>query len=305
MYPAQCYAFVHLCLYGEGKRYQKPFVEFIRRTAAEPATEAVFQECFDMTYQQIALLLRGYTQFTAYHYAEFRAKEGGAGLAEAPPFELREATQAEIGRIKGETYRLGGHPDLARTSLIAPYLRGEKDPRLLAALGLHERSVGRDDRARNFLEGAAAAKVERPRAYLELARLRFGDLKARAGAADGKLDSEQLRAVLDPLLVACSQPPPMGDVYELIAEAWIAAATAPTADDLQLLYRGAQRFPARLRLIYLTATLAIRHGDTKNARILVEHGFKYAPHQQARLLFQELNVILLRRGLEPSGTRQE
>ena len=62
---------------------------------------------------------------------------------------------------------------------IAPYVRGERDPRLLAALGLDEKLAGHDERARKFLEAAAAGIAVRARAWLELARLRFDDAKAK------------------------------------------------------------------------------------------------------------------------------
>ena len=39
------------------------------------------------------------------------------------------APDADVGRIKGEVLRLGGYGDAARNALIAPYVRGERDPR--------------------------------------------------------------------------------------------------------------------------------------------------------------------------------
>ena len=40
-----------------------------------------------------------------------------------------DAPDAVVGRIKGEMLRLAGHGDEARNTLIAPYVRGERDPR--------------------------------------------------------------------------------------------------------------------------------------------------------------------------------
>jgi hypothetical protein len=46
-WSAQCYAFVHMCLYGRGQRYQAGFIKFVGRIAASGTpTEEVFQECF-------------------------------------------------------------------------------------------------------------------------------------------------------------------------------------------------------------------------------------------------------------------
>lgn len=82
---------------------------------------------------------------------------------------VRDDTQAEIGRIKGEVLRLGGRMLQAREAFIVPYLRGEREPALLASLGLLENLEKRDVRALKFLEAATKAGVERPRAYCALA----------------------------------------------------------------------------------------------------------------------------------------
>jgi hypothetical protein len=100
---------------------------------------------------------------------------------------LQDAPDAVVGRIKGEALRLAGHGNEAHNALIAPYIRGERDPRLLAALGLDEKLAGNVDRARKFLEAASNAKVDRARAYLELARLRFAAAQATPKAAQGRL----------------------------------------------------------------------------------------------------------------------
>jgi len=86
----------------------------------------------------------------------FEAKKGQE-LPEPPAVVLREAADADVGRIKGEVLRLGGHGEAARNTLIAPFVRGEREPRLLAALGLDELQGGRTERARKFLEAAAQA----------------------------------------------------------------------------------------------------------------------------------------------------
>ena len=63
---------------------------------------------------------------------------------------------------------MGKRTEASHLHLIAPYLRGSRDPQLLAALGLEERAAGHDERARQFLEAAVAAKTTRARAYLDL-----------------------------------------------------------------------------------------------------------------------------------------
>ena len=37
VWAKQCYAFVHMCLYGRSGRYQKPFARFVQRASRETA----------------------------------------------------------------------------------------------------------------------------------------------------------------------------------------------------------------------------------------------------------------------------
>jgi hypothetical protein len=282
-WEAQSYAFVHLCLYGRNLKYQRPFLQFITRLDKEPLSEQLFKECFKLTYKQMALELRGYLDFTDHKYMQFSAKKGQS-LKDPAPFSLLEAPDAVVGRIKGEALRLGGHDADARNALIAPYIRGERDPRLLAALGLDEKAAGQDDRARKFLEAAAGAKAVRARAYLELARLRLDEVRAKPGAANGLLTTQQVGFVLDPLFIARNQPPPQAAVYGLIAEAWGLSAEAPKSEHLAVVIEGIQRFPRDMALLMQVTLLAAKRGFADEAKALAGRGVKLAkePGQQDR-----------------------
>ncbi|HUR58672.1 MAG TPA: hypothetical protein VM029_13250, partial [Opitutaceae bacterium] len=152
-WKAQSYAWVHMCLYGNNRKWQRPFIKYLARLESEMPSEPMFKECFGKTYNQMALELRGYIDFTVHTAIQFKAKKGKE-LPEPPPIALQAAPDAVVGRLKGEVLRLAGHGEKAHNTLIAPYVRGERDPRLLAAIGLDERITGNDDRARKFLESA-------------------------------------------------------------------------------------------------------------------------------------------------------
>jgi hypothetical protein len=271
-WSAQCYAFVHMCLYGSGKKYQKPLIEFVSRLNDEPASEQLFQQCFHRTYKQMAIELRSYLQFTLHTYVEFKAKKGHA-LPEPPPFDVREATEAEIGRIKGEILRLGGHEDEAHLALIAPYIHGSKDPRLLAALGLDEVAAAHDDRAIKFLEAATRAKVGRTRAYIELARLLY-----KAALGDGgeavRLTPEQLSPVFSLLRAVHGQPPLMADEFSLYLDAWAHAAVPPTRNEFAQVLEGLQAFPRDAGLLMQAVLLASKLGYADYAQALAGRGVK-------------------------------
>ena len=274
-WAAQCYAFVHYCLYGLGQKNQRPFVTYVHRLAEQEPTEELFKECFKKTYRQFATELRGYIDFTAHKKIEFRAKKGQE-LPEPPAVTLQPAPDADVGRIKGEVLRLGGHGIEAHNTLIAPYVRGERDPRLLAALGLDEKLAGHDDRARKFLEAAATAKVERARAYLELARLRLAEARSSLKSPEARLDAEQTSAVLTPLFTARQQKPPLAGVYALIAETWSLSAMVPQAEHLAVVIEGVRLFPGNTALLMQATLLAAKRGFPAEAKALADRGAKIA-----------------------------
>lgn len=271
LWSAQCYAFVHMCLYGMDAHNRKPFVEFVTRLGREPLSEELFRQCFHRGYKDVATELRGYLEFTAHKYVSFRAKKGQA-LPEPPPVVVRDATQAEVGRIKGEVLRLGGHDEQAHLALIAPYVRGETDPRLLAALGLDELTAGHSERAEKFLDVAMQRQVVRPRAYLALAQMRYR--AAIATAPERKLTPVQRDHVLAPLMIARQQPPPLLAVYDLIADVWMHSAEPPRREQVLLLAEGVQRFPTDPDLLAACIRLAVRAGLHSDATSLVGRGTK-------------------------------
>lgn len=287
----QAQAFVHLCLYGEGQKYQKSFLTFLLRIQTEPVTEALFKECFKMSYKNMLTVLAGYRDFTVSKSFEWRLPKGQM-LPEPTPLALREATQSEVGRIKGDALRLAGRPEAAHAALVAPYIRGERDPRLLAALGLEELAAGRTDRAEKFLEAAVTAKVDRPRAGLELARLRYKAHLAQPAAAEGQFSDAQTQEVIAPLLAVRSQPPPLPEIYELLGDTLVRSVTPPARETLAVLYEGVNLFPGRLGIAYQTAVLSIRSGHVKGAAGVIEHGLRLARDEKTRALFSDLKASL-------------
>jgi hypothetical protein len=278
----QSYAFVHWGLYGDQGKHQKEFLTFLRRLDREPASEALFKECFKKNYRDMVLTIRGYVDFTNYKVAGVQAGKGEK-LPTPPPFELREATEAEVGRIKGDALRLAGHVASARTAMTTPYIRGERDPPLLAAIGLLERAANDDGRARKFLEAAAQGKAARPRAYLELAKMRFAEAAAKPAVAPERFSAEQTVAVLTPLFTARTQSPPLAEAYELIAEAWARSVITPGADHLGVLDEGVRFFPRHSALVYATAVQKVRAGLVADARLMIDLGLRLAPAPESEM----------------------
>ena len=120
-----------------------------------------------------------------------------------PTVALRDASPAEIGRLKGELERLEvgyvkdrfsnapgiavRYLDQAHLTLMRAYEQDSRDPRLLAAIGLWALDAGQPASAREFLEAAAtggSGKL-RARASLELARLQDPELRRQEKAGFG------------------------------------------------------------------------------------------------------------------------
>jgi hypothetical protein len=290
VWAKQAYAFVHMCLYGYKGKFQKAFTTFLQRSMREPVTEEMFKECFNMTYNKMLLEIRSYCDFTVYESKYYKSKEDV--IIPPPPLELREATQAEIGRIKGEALLLAGHTQAARAELVAAYQRGEREPNLLGAIGLFERAHGEEERARKFLEAAYAAKINRSDALLEVARFRYADALAKPEAGSGQFTGAQVSSIMMPLLAARKQPPPLAAVYDLAADTLARSAVKPNRDDAIMVVEGAQLFPLRLKLVYQAALMALELGELQSAHALAAHGIKYSPDENARNRFAELKAAL-------------
>ena len=287
----QCYAFVHWGLYGDQGSHQKAFLTFITRLERESLNETLFKDCFKQSYRDMLFTLRSYIETTRYKVAGLKA-EKGQKIPVPPPVQLREATQAEVGRIYGDTLLLAGHPTEARTAYVTAYRRGERDPALLAAIGLVELAAGDVERARKFLDASVAGKAARPRAYLELSRLRLAESLAKPQGESGKLSPTQTAAVLDPLFTVRDQPPALPEIYELMAEIWSHSAMRPTTVHLAAIEQGVKLFPRNAALVYRAAELRARHGFAAEAHSLVRLGLRVAPDAPTRTRFEQLQASL-------------
>ena len=96
----QCYEFVHLCLFGDPKRFEKPFMEFSVLSALQPPTEDLFRRCFQMGYQDMLITLWAYTGFFRGPGLRDSGGPDGKKIAPPAPLALRDATEAESGRIR-------------------------------------------------------------------------------------------------------------------------------------------------------------------------------------------------------------
>jgi hypothetical protein len=300
---AQAALFVRWGLDGRGAPRREALWKFAERSAIVGVSEALFQECFGLDYAAASEQLAAYLPTAARNTVRFRARR-----APIPSMTLRNATDAQIARIKGDwermevTYVKVISPELApkyleqaRRTLQRPYERNVRDPGMLAVMGLCEVDAGNDAGAREYLEAAARIATLRPRASYELARLRFEASKSELSGTTERLNSTQAAAVLTPLFAARAAEPPLPEVYELIAEVWAHSATAPKRAHLAVLDEGVRLFPRRSALVQRAAELNVQNGFASEAAALVEIGLRGATDNATREKFvQMLRAIELK-----------
>jgi hypothetical protein len=289
LWAKQAYLFVHFCLFGQDLRYQQPLATFVARLAREPLSEALFKECFKTDYKGMNQELWGYILRTKHKYQRYALKPEDKLTAKS--IELRDATIPEAAVITGDALLLAGRPDEALGAYRAAYLRGSREPAILAGMGGAENALGHVDRARELLEAAVKGGAMRPAAQVELARLRLAEALAKP-AASGKLDVTQMASVLTPLFEARKLPPPLPETYDVIAAAWAQSAAKPALDNLAVLDEGIRAFPRDSELLYTAALLYRDAGAPPIASSIARLGLRFNAEPATRARFEQLLASL-------------
>ncbi len=278
-WQAQAALFVRWGLDADKGAHREALWKFVELSATVGATEKNFVDCFGFGYEDALARLVVYRSAAVNRAISFKPK----GAPKNPPLVLRNASDGEIARIKGDWERMevpyvkAISPDLApkylaqaRKTLRRAYDRDNRDPRLLAVMGLCENDAGNEVGAREFLEAAVRLGPVRPRANYELARLRFQEMRAHPAESAGRLSLPQMVEVLTPLFAARATLPPLPEVYELIGEVWGHGISPPTRGHLTVLDEGVRLFPRRTALVLLAAELYLRSGFREEASVFAD-----------------------------------
>jgi hypothetical protein len=278
-----------------GAARREAFWQFVALQAERVATEDLFRACFGLDFTAAQTEIAAFLPQAVRRTTRYRPAKPG----KPPAVVLRNATDTEIARIKGDWERLEvpfvrnlapglaeKYLEQARRTLRRAYDRDARDPRLLAVMGLCEADAGNDAEARELLEAAAAgASPLRPRANYELARLRFAAARAQPEGPDGLLGVGQTADLLRPLFAARAVAPPLPEVYDLIGEVWALCSAPPTRGHLAVLDEGIRLFPRRTPLLLRAAELNARHGFREQAALLAEIGLRGATDPAVRARF--------------------
>lgn len=282
---------------------RESFWKFAQRACEEPASEELFESCFGFGFTDLRDRLSDYLPTAVRSPLQLPLEK----FPPLPPLETRRATPAEIARLRGEWERLSvplvqhrfpehtaRYREQARRTLQAAIDAGERDPRLIAIFGLCEADAHADATALEYLQEAAARGVVRPRAYYELARLRWQEL-TRDETKPREFEPVEVLAVLQPLRRGLGQAPPLPAAFELLATVWSRCRASPPAEDIERLVHGGQLFATEPRLCLKLARALGRHGRSTEAIALLGRGFLHVRDNPTREQFAQLYALLTQR----------
>jgi len=269
-----------------------------READGAPAPD-LFKQCFGLSPEWALDLLQSYRETATYREMSFIPREPMS----TPWIDPEDPTEDQLSRILGDWQRkevdfikphsariAGRYATQAQETLMRAYDEGSRDPGLLAAIGLYECSVGDDRQAVGYLEEAVRAGVARPRAYVDLARIR---LLAALSHPDGKgdrLDRAQATAILAPLQSVRAADPPQLKAYLLAAETWERSDFIPSSSELGLLADGIHYFPGDPRLVLAAAQLDKAAGLTAEAIRVIDRGLAEISNPRMRGLLTRLRA---------------
>jgi hypothetical protein len=275
---------------GSNSPHRDAFWNYVFRSAQGPVTEASFRECFGLSYAEVAGKVADYLPVAVRTPIDLRL-DWSAG--EADP-GLKDAGRNEISRMKGDWERMALKDvkteyrayasDSVKLELMHSYDSGATYPRFAALIGLLDCDLGDEVEARSFLESAVEGNVVGPRAYYELARIRYGEV---ASVVNSRLSAADIERVIKPLRDASQQSPHLHEGYELAAKA-MAQADGITRLQLKYLNSAQQYFPRDLALMYEVASLDAANGDPEDALKLAGMCEQWAATPQDRARFTSL-----------------
>lgn len=283
------------------KNVSAPLWNLLTKAGAEPVSEALFQECIGYDFKQAdrwmesALLI----QMTSQRSLTLPKKQV------SPAFASVLATENEVSRLRGGLNRLEiaylreVYPALvphyleqARGVLKKSYQAGDRDPRLLAEMGLCECDGGDEGAAQPLLEAAVAGRIDRPRVWYELARLRFRELRSSRGQQ--AITAEDVRPVQSLLTGLRGLTPPLTEAYELMIETWLISGARLSEADWDYLAEGLQAFPRRARLLRGAVIVHAAQGRLEAARSWLRRAMAEATDAAEQAALDKL-----RQSLEP------
>ena len=300
---SQVSLFVRWALTSKRAERRAAFWQYVAALDRVPPSEALFERFFQLGYSDMQERLSDFLSeaVATMPVIEQEAKEPGT-----EPI-LRDATVAEISRLRGEWERLEiayvrsrfppwteAYIDQARNTLRRAYDQGSMEAPLMAAIGIFEGEMDNAEAAAWFLNAAAEAKVPRPRVYLELARLHYRETAGHP--SDEIMPNDQLPARAIELLETAQQfRPPLAGVNLLLAQLRSSAGKPVTPAQLTEFEQAARNFPRVTSLVTLAVLAHVQAGKSDTAIALLLQGLRFAPTPEDRQRLEKLRDSLWER----------
>lgn len=231
-------AFTHYGLYGDNSKHAPKFIALAERLQKEPFSEELFAQAFGASVAQVEKDLTSYL----HSFANFKSMQMNGKIPDMPGFVCRVASQSEVARLKADSLITQGEPDGALDELRIAYLRGEREPTMLAVLATLEDSYGSKERARKLAAALEALPTPPARVFPLLARLKYRDLTGTRTNKE-KLTSSEAKTVLSPLGRAVQNGITNEEVCTLFAETVLRTEGKPHSSVATFLAQAAKRFP--------------------------------------------------------------
>jgi hypothetical protein len=297
---AQVTLFVRWAIDPANGSMREALWKLAERASREPMTETIFIECFGFGYSDLRDRLSDYLPIAVKDSVRILPGK----LPPLPRFEIKQATANQIARLRGEWERLeipfvrGKHPQFvsryieqAQSTLRRAVGRGDRDPQMLAALGLCELDAGDAVAARPWLEQAIATGLVRPRAYYEVARLRWEELTRDIPKTQG-FTRTQLEPIMEPLRQAMAQAPGMPEALMLMLEVWLRGSERATSGELADLVDRARLFRRIPGIGFNLALLQFRYDRRAEAAALLVTGISFLGDPAARKGYEQLYAVV-------------
>jgi hypothetical protein len=280
VWEAQSELFVRWAFMGIIKGGRERLWRFATLAATRPTNEDLFHSCFGMDYAAARKSLIGFAAKANWASCEVDYPE-----IDIHDLDIRDATFAEIHRIKGEWARrvmrvvrarypgsLAGYIHDAGELLEGPYSRGERDPNLVSSLALFRIDAGDTAGGEALLEQNPDAVASRPLAGLALAQLHLLNALKNPGGPARSLSEAQAGKILGEVSSTLAQKPPLQSAYVLEARVLEHLLREPNASERARMNEGSRLFPGRADIVAPTVSWDIRCGDLAAAAQLADMG---------------------------------
>ncbi len=280
----------------------RAYWRLVDKSVSGPVTDEAFRRCFGFGMADMRDILSDY--IASAMDDSFEVDPGK--LPQAPDFACATATAAQVARIKGDWERLEAeyvkerspqyaslYSDQAVQTLHRSYDKGDRDPLLLAVLGLCETEAGRDQAARGFLQDAVRGGVVHPRAYMELAHIELFEAEKRFSRPDADLAPADERAILEILDAGRRLKPPLPGTYAILSEVFMHSATPPSDNRLDELEQGSALFPSIPVLSYRAAIFDARAGRMPEALTCIDRALAAATDEPSRRAYEKVRDLIV------------